>query len=166
VADGLVVGVMDELPDQVPGSVTADISAQNAGGNYVVVDIGNGRFAFYAHLQPGSPRVKPGDAVTRGQVLGLLGNTGNSDAPHLHFHVMAAPSPLVSNGLPFVFRSFDSEGTVTSPLDELIAGRAAVVGTALAGPHRNQLPLDNEVVGFPAPGAGARGAGRAGSVAR
>ena len=44
--------------------------------------------------------------LTTGQVIGALGNTGNTDAPHLHFHVMSTPDPLASNGLPFVFSSF------------------------------------------------------------
>jgi hypothetical protein len=161
-ADGVVVGVMDGLPEQVPGSITPDINARTAGGNYVVTDLGNGRFAFYAHLQPGGLRVQVGEAVTRGQVLGLLGNTGNSTAPHLHFHVMDGPIPLASNGLPFVFRSFDSEGTITIPLDDLFEGRPAVIGPALAGRHANQLPLDNQVVGFPTPGASEQGADSAG----
>ena len=69
---------------------------------------------------------------------------------HLHFHVMDGPSPLGSNGLPFVFRSFDSEGTSTDDIDDLLAGQRAVIGPALAGPHQNQMPLLNQVVGFPA----------------
>ena len=57
----------------------------------LVVDIGGGAFAFYAHLQRGSLKAKLGDKVKKGQVLGLLGNTGNTDAPHLHFHLMDGP---------------------------------------------------------------------------
>ena len=45
-------------------------------------------------MQPGSLKVKVGDTVKTGQVLGLLGNSGNTDSPHLHFHVMDGPSPL------------------------------------------------------------------------
>ena len=48
-------------------------------------------------------------------MLGLLGNSGNTDAPHLHFHVMDGPSPLLANGLPYVFVGFEGEGVV---LDE------------------------------------------------
>ncbi|MDX1983227.1 MAG: M23 family metallopeptidase [Bryobacteraceae bacterium] len=76
---------------------------ETLGGNYIVLDLGGGRFAFYAHLQPGSLRVKPGDKVKRGQVLGLACNSGNSTEPHLHFHVSNGPDPLASEGLPFVF---------------------------------------------------------------
>ncbi|MGH2583434.1 MAG: M23 family metallopeptidase, partial [Dehalococcoidia bacterium] len=126
----------------------------NAGGNHVVVDIGGGRFAFYAHLQPGSLRVQVGEGVTRGQVIGLLGNTGNSDAPHLHFHVMDGPEPLASNGLPYVFRSFESEGTLTNTVDDLVEGQPAQIGPALAGRHRLQIPMNNQVVDFGTPSGG------------
>ncbi len=99
-----------DCKEQVPGKLPADATIQMAAGNRVVVDIGEGRFAFYAHMQPGSVRVKVGDKVKTGQVLGLLGNSGNTDTPHLHFHVMDGPSPLVSNGLPYVFTGFTGQG--------------------------------------------------------
>ena len=86
---------------------------QTAGGNHIVVRIGKGRWAFYAHMQPGSMRVRKGDRVRQGQVLGLLGNTGNTDGPHLHFHIMDGPSPLQSNGLPFVYSRFTGQGLIT-----------------------------------------------------
>ena len=114
-------------------------------GNYVVVDIGEGRFAFYAHMQPGSLRVKPGDKVTTGQVLGLLGNSGNTDAPHLHFHVMDGASPLLSDGLPYAFTSFTGEGRVTdeqplfsggaAPIDLWSTARCAARDRELGGGH-------------------------------
>ncbi|MCE5317538.1 MAG: M23 family metallopeptidase [Parachlamydia sp.] len=58
----------------------------------VFIDIGHVRFAFYAHFQPESLKVKMGEKVERGQVIALLGNSGNSDAPHLHF----APGPYTA----------------------------------------------------------------------
>lgn len=58
----------------------------------------------------GSIKVNPGDTVKRGQVLGLVGNTGNSVAPHLHFHVMDTPSSLASNGLPYEIDQFQVTG--------------------------------------------------------
>jgi hypothetical protein len=147
VADGTVVETEDGLPEQVPGKLPADATIDMAAGNHVVVDIGDGRFTFYAHMQPGSVRVKVGDTVKAGQVLGLLGNSGNTDGPHLHFHVMDGPSPLVSNGLPFVFESFTGQGRVT---DEQPPGDVVTIDKdALSGPHTNELPLLNQVVSFP-----------------
>ncbi|HYH52951.1 MAG TPA: M23 family metallopeptidase [Solirubrobacterales bacterium] len=146
-AAGKVVGVVDGIPETPAGSFPKGITAAEAGGNHVVVDIGKGRFAFYAHLQPGSIEVKIGDRVRSGQVLGMLGNSGNSDAPHLHFHIMDGPSPLASNGVPFRISQFTTAGTVTN-LEELTKGAPAAIVPKPLGPHRQQLPLDLQIVNF------------------
>ena len=91
VADGPVVGVLDGLPEQIPGKTPTGLPLEQYGGNHIVQDIGDGNYAFYAHLKTGSVKVKVGDQLTTGQVIAALGNTGNSDAPHLHFHVMSTP---------------------------------------------------------------------------
>jgi murein DD-endopeptidase MepM/ murein hydrolase activator NlpD len=72
-------------------------------------------------------KVKVGDRLTTGQLIGSLGNTGNSDAPHLHFHVMSTPDPLRSDGLPFLFDSFRLDSRLASPdgVDALLAGKTA-----------------------------------------
>jgi hypothetical protein len=147
-ADGTVVTVVDGMPEQIPGALPKGVTVSTAGGNHIVVDIGGGRFAFYAHLQPGSLRVKPGDKVMTGQVLALLGNSGNSDAPHLHFHVMDGPSPLKSNGLPYAFTKFTGQGVITDDGPALKGEPALVDSSALAGPHLNQLPLDFQIISF------------------
>ncbi len=107
VADGVVVELKDGIPENVPGprSRAVPITLETVGGNHVVLDLGGGRYAFYAHLQPGKLRVHMGDRVKRGQVLGLLGNSGNSTEPHLHFHLSDGVSPLGSEGLPYVLDS-------------------------------------------------------------
>lgn len=117
VADGTVVGARNDLPEQVPGTFPAGIAIDEADGNYVVLDIGNGFYVNYAHMQPGSVRPKVGDRITTGTVLGLVGNTGNSVAPHLHLHVMNGPSPLASQGLPALYDRFTVTGQVASTAD-------------------------------------------------
>ena len=104
VADATVAALKDGIPENIPGpqSRAVPITIDTIGGNHVVLDLGGGRYAFYGHMQPGSLRVKVGDRVTRGQVIGLVGNTGNSTEPHLHFHVADGVSPLGSEGLPYV----------------------------------------------------------------
>jgi hypothetical protein len=148
VADGTVVNVYDGIDEQVPGKITG-LSLQNLGGNMVVVDIGGGAFAFYAHMQRGSLTVKLGDRVKAGQVLGLLGNTGNSTGPHLHFQLMDGPSPLNANGIPYVFHHFTTSGVVVIGDEEALEeGKAARIENKRTGDHADQLPLDNEVVDF------------------
>jgi hypothetical protein len=152
VAPGTVVSLIDGSPENTPGTLPSNATIQTAGGNEVVVDIGAGHYAFYAHLQPGSIRVRKGQHVTTGQVLGLLGNTGNTDAPHLHFQIMSGPSPLQSNGLPFEFTSFVGQGRVTeanaiSP--PFTGAQAPVDRDYLPGRHANEMPLNLQIVKFP-----------------
>src|SRR5262249_45302086 len=113
VADAVVSAVKDGIPENIPLSPTraVPITLETVGGNYVLLSLRNGHYAFYAHLQPGSIRVKPGEQVRRGQMLGLLGNSGNSDAPHLHFHISNRNSPMGSENVPFVFDSFETLGS-------------------------------------------------------
>lgn len=141
VADGVVTQTKDGLPQNTPGanSLAVPLSLETIGGNHVIMEIGDGLYAFYAHMQPGSVRVKVGDRVRRGQVLGLLGNTGNSSEPHLHFHICGANSELGSEGLPYVFASFEvlGKGDTWKPGE----AHAAVK-------HEMEIPTEDEVVQF------------------
>lgn len=151
VADGTVVNLYDQAAEQVPGSPAKGITPESIGGNMLVIDIGGGHYAFYAHLQPGSLKVKLGDKVKTGDVLALLGNTGNSDAPHLHFHVMDGSSPLDADSLPYVFTQFTGAGMLDEASFEAMIDKGApgiIDRKVLSGLHRNQLPLNNEVVDF------------------
>lgn len=151
VADGPVVSVLDGLPEQVPGHTPTGLTLAQYGGNHVVQDIGGGNYAFYAHLQTGSVQVKPGDRLTTGQVLGKLGNSGNSDAPHLHFHVMSTPDPLRSDGLPFVFKAFDLTGRLASSAaeDALEAGQPAQLQPGVATRNETDVsPLFLDVMNY------------------
>ena len=134
VADGPVVAVLDGLPEQVAGRSPTGLPLEQYGGNHVVQDIGGGNYAFYAHLQTGSVKVKPGDRLSTGQVIANLGNSGNTDAPHLHFHVMSTPDPLRSNGLPFVFKDFSLAGRLASmdALDPVMTGAPAPMAPGFA----------------------------------
>jgi len=120
VADGVVTEIKDGIPENIPGinSRAVPITLETIGGNHAVLDIGHGRYAFYAHLQPGSLKVKLGDHVKRGQVLGLVGNSGNSTEPHLHFHLSNGNSPLGSEGIPYALESFDAKPKQDAPLSK------------------------------------------------
>jgi len=151
VADGTVVGIEDSLEDQKPGTLPdpATINMGNVDGNHIVLDLGGGVYAFYAHLQKGSLAVKLGERVKRSQVLAKLGNTGNSSAPHLHFHLMQSQSVLCSNGIPYAIDSFDAAGNLSHNSDaeqEL----SADFSKSLRPPsnRRYQYPLDLEIANF------------------
>lgn len=149
VAAGRIVATRDGMAENTPPDPPADVGVETAGGNFVNQDIGDGRFALYAHLQPGSLRVKPGDRVRPGQVIGLVGNTGNSSEPHLHFHVTDGPggtSNLAANGLPYVFERFRLDGRVvgldrTPPVPVRVPSRPSE--------RSRQYPLTGDVLAFP-----------------
>jgi murein DD-endopeptidase MepM/ murein hydrolase activator NlpD len=151
VADATIVGVKDDLEDQVPGAnpPPGALQVSEFGGNHVVQRFeqnGHTYYAFYAHLAPGSASeyVEVGQEVDAGDQVGRLGNSGNTDSPHLHFHVMDSPNPLASNGLPFVLESQELVGTAAG--DDALG--AALQGEPLqltpAGPsgeREDQMPL-------------------------
>jgi hypothetical protein len=134
VGDGKVVSVRDDLPDQVPGKSPTGLPLDQYAGNHIVQDLGHGNFALYAHLKPGSITVKPGDKLTAKQTIATLGNSGNSDAPHLHFHVIDGPDPLAANGLPFVIDSFRLVQRIASmtALEKLFTGQPAPLQPSFA----------------------------------
>jgi hypothetical protein len=116
VADGTVVAVQEGRAEEVPMQPVEGVHAPgDYGGNFVTLEIAPGVYAFSAHLQPDSITVEVGDRVSTGQVLGLLGNTGNSTAPHLHFGLLDDPDPLVGASLPMAFDQWTLAGTI--PLD-------------------------------------------------
>lgn len=106
VADGRIVAVREGVAESNTIRGNPPHGPKTAPGNYVVLALGRGKFATYEHLRPGSIRVREGDHIRRGAVLGALGFTGDSTGPHLHFHVSDSAAPLGGEGLPFLFDSF------------------------------------------------------------
>jgi hypothetical protein len=105
-ADGVVRAVHDREPDGPIGQW----QFLKAMGNYVVLDVAPGQFLFIAHLQPGSLAVAEGDRVRAGQVLGRVGNSGNSSEPHVHLHLQDTPTPFFGEGIPFYFHGYRVSG--------------------------------------------------------
>jgi murein DD-endopeptidase len=143
VRDGVVVAARDDFSDPAPDSRPLGPELDNDTGNFLVLDIGQGRYAFYEHLKQGL-RVKLGERVRRGQIIAFVGATGHVTGPHLHFHVADASSPLDAEGLPFGFRSFERLGAYESIS---AYGRG---GLWQPGPGAGSgLPPPNAVVRFP-----------------
>lgn len=151
VADAKVVQAVDGIPDQAAGTYNP-VGAAEADGNVVVLKLRRGVYAGYAHLVPGSVTVARGDRVEAGQKLGQLGNSGNSNGPHLHFQLMNAPSLLASESLPFVLRRFALVGIVPSldAFGEAYVDQAPVAfSTVGAGPYRNRGPVGLDILDLP-----------------
>lgn len=110
-------------------------------------------YLLYAHLKPGSVAVHVGEHVRGGQLLGQLGNSGNSATPHVHLQVQITRS-FVSDGLPFVFDRFQLQGQITEPFsDENLGlrpnGQLRFAPARPSGTRRLEMPLDRNVVRFP-----------------
>jgi len=145
---GRVTEVLDGVPDNVPhsGKVAIDVNFKNAGGNHVVIYIGYGLYAFYAHMQPGTIKVKMGEHVATGQLLGLVGNSGNSTEPHLHEHIVNRSSFLAGQGVPYEFEHFQASGPtdlISGPHDQM---RFRNIGSLK--PFNNDYPAANAAVSF------------------
>lgn len=76
-------------------------------GNCVIIDHGNSEYSVLAHMQHGSVTVKAGERVAAGQVIGKLGNSGNSFGPHLHYQLQSGPQLFRGQSLPFRFQGVD-----------------------------------------------------------
>ena len=146
VDDGVVVATKDGIPENIPGSLAIPITLGNMGGNYVLLKIGRDRYAFYAHLIPGSIRVKVGQHVRRGAILGRVGNSGNSTEPHLHFHIVDGPSTLGADAMAYEF----SDATLVPGRVELKDDDFKFVTAKRPKEKvRNSLVLENDVIDFP-----------------
>ena len=161
VADGTVTATLDGQEANAPGVLPADdpvlgpkLTVENVDGNHIVLRIGKNAYAFYAHLLKGSLLVKVGDRVHKGDVIARLGNTGNANASHLHFHIMNGPSVLGGSGIPYVIDSFGYQGQISA---EQVAAADNYLTGDFFGPGRlptpvpreEQLPMAWAIVDFP-----------------
>lgn len=101
-ADGVVRIAHDREPDGAIGQW----GVWRALGNHVVLEVAPAEFLFIAHLQRGSVGVEAGERVRAGQVLGRVGNSGNSSEPHIHVHLQDTAKPYLGEGIPFYFHGY------------------------------------------------------------
>jgi hypothetical protein len=99
-ADGRITEVTDGFASDVFG----EPDTENPGGNYVILDIGNGKYFYVGHLMKGKIPVEEGQAVTKGDILGYIGNSGNTSFPHLHMHVQNKPTADYEGRITYPFR--------------------------------------------------------------
>lgn len=135
VSDARVVAMRDGRPDNIPGPVETFRTAipnsmDSVAGNYITLDLGGGRYAWYLHLKPGSVRVRDGEIVRRGQLMGHIGCSGDSNLPHLHFEVTTSTRLMVGEGIPYLIDRF------------------AVWKDGAWESHSNELPLYRTLIDF------------------
>ncbi|GAA2788098.1 M23 family metallopeptidase [Kitasatospora aburaviensis] len=152
-AGGRVVEVQDAIPDNPPPHTPPVPPIEDTVGNHVTLEVAPGRYLLYGHLEAGSLKVREGDCVEPGQVLGLIGNSGNSTTPHLHFQVMTTAEFFPTDSPPFTFRQFRVLGQVEPRIwDDNLGlqptGVLPITPSPYEGPHRAQYPLDREVLEF------------------
>jgi murein DD-endopeptidase MepM/ murein hydrolase activator NlpD len=140
----------DGIPDNKAGEwPTNRTNLETIAGNHLVIDVGRGRWMLYAHLQPGSVRVKPGDRVAAGQVLGRLGNSGNTPEPHLHLQLLDRNSALGGQGLPYDMPRFKLLGKAVLAFGGAkVSGGPSAAWLAQPEERRNEIPLENAIVEF------------------
>lgn len=128
--DGRIVSAADDLEDNVP----PHRDRENPTGNQVVVAC-HGVRVFLAHLQRGSVSVQPGAPVASGDLVGRVGNSGNSSEPHLHIHAVREDTPdNVGTAVPILF-----DGTF--PVRNTILRRAMVARRhSASAPRRLATP--------------------------
>jgi hypothetical protein len=147
--DGQVVAAVDRVPERARVQVVRELAvalrntvgfdpargeAELVAGNHVIIK-GAEAFALYAHLAPGTMSVSTGQVVRGGEVVGRVGHTGNSTAPHLHFQLMDSADPLQAQGIPCAFAEyFVQRDEGWERVKRGIPGRGERIRSVLEGP--------------------------------
>lgn len=118
-------GVIAIAADGIPENTIGTTNSYDMHGNYVVIDHQNGEFSLFAHLIPGSLKVRPGMVVAAGTELGRCGNSGNSSMPHLHWQVMSQANATGARAIPPRYAPYERNGAMSTDLpqngDRLVA---------------------------------------------
>jgi len=120
--DGIVVRAEDGYEERTRTNLFSDLTnayknahyfnpakddVQLVAGNYIIIECGDSIYAALVHLQTGSIQVSVGQSVKKGDVIGRVGHSGNSFAPHLHFQLMDSCDITTANGLPCAFEQYE-----------------------------------------------------------
>ncbi len=121
-SDGIIIKAQDGCKERPRAHPASDlfVALKNAytfnpeknklrsvAGNYVIMKCSDYVYAAFAHLQKGSVAVSAGQAVRKGDILGKVGHSGNSTAPHLHFQLMDSSDLRSAKGLPCAFEQYE-----------------------------------------------------------
>jgi murein DD-endopeptidase MepM/ murein hydrolase activator NlpD len=123
-ADGTITEVIAGVRDNKPGSM----NPYSGVGNCVIIQHREDEVSVLAHFKQGTIKVKAGDSVKRGQLLGQCGNSGNSSEPHLHYHLQN--SPVLQDGL-----------GIRCVFSQVVVARNGKTET-----HANYSPVKNDII--------------------
>lgn len=120
--DGIVIQAQDGYEERERTNLRSDMAnayknahyfdpktddVQSVAGNYIVIECGENVYAALVHLQTSSIQVSVGQRIKKGEVIGRVGHSGNSFAPHLHFQLMDSSNIATANGLPCAFEEYE-----------------------------------------------------------
>lgn len=120
--DGEIIKIEDGVNERNPAKLTNDIGYmrkitkqfesgeagyKEVAGNYIIIKKSEKVYALFAHLKKNSIYFNDGEKVKTGQIIGRVGHSGNSTAPHLHFQLMDNIDPIKSNGIPCDFMNYE-----------------------------------------------------------
>ena len=115
--DGKIASASSDRPDNPlydppPFDLEAHVKDPDAAmkkhlGNYTIIDHGNDEFSILAHMQMDSVQVKAGAKAAKGELIGQIGNSGDSGFPHIHYQFQNGRDLRTSEGLPHKFQRFD-----------------------------------------------------------
>ena len=150
-ASGKVVAMFDGLPDQASPGPPPIPPIGDTVGNHVILEVKPGLYLLYAHMRPGSVLVHKGERLRKGDQIGLIGTSGNSSTPHLHFQVLTTKTFFPSDSVPWVFDRFTLVGHETERIwDDNIGlqptGTIPYAPAENPGPRRNEMPLDRDII--------------------
>lgn len=106
--DGIVIQVIDGALDVLPGERDRSVGI----GNAIIIDHQNGEFSLLCHFKHNSIKVKVGDKVKEGDVIGMCGNTGNTSQPHIHYNLQDGPLMHKAKALPAQFAKIMVDGKI------------------------------------------------------
>jgi len=136
-ADGTVRATYETAQEMPVGQ----LGGTPAGGNQVVIEVAARQFLFLCHLKPGSITVEPGDRVAKGEIVGQVGNSGNTSEPHLHVHLQDTPEDHFGEGIPLYFHNYRADGKLIDrgiPTGGFRGGKISGAIIEHSGDHRKE----------------------------
>ena len=90
-----------------PKKINGRLDIRPNAGNYVMIESKDGYIVFLAHLRNQSIKVVEGQSIKTGNLIGSIGNSGNSTMPHLHINLFNQMNdPFTAKVIPFVFNKY------------------------------------------------------------